>query len=412
VPRQVRDSNLENRTARARLKVAHKPYFRLIEHGLHLGYRRLPVGAGTWVVRRYVNGKYSVVNLRTPDGGVVLADDFAEADGRAIMTFAQAQNAARIKPGQRVGPYTVAAACDDYLDYLRSDGRSERAIADAKSKLSIVKSDIGNVKTAALTSERLMRCRNRLVERGSPSTEDERRAARATANRTWKTLAAALNHAFRNDKIDSDKPWRKVSAFKGVDTARVRHLTVKVARRLINACDPDFRNVVQAALQTGARYGELTRLTVADFNPDAGTVAIHRSKTSKPRHVILTDEGAALFQQLCEGRSRDEIILRHRDGRAWGDDHQIEPMQRACKHARIDPPIGIHGLRHTWASLAVMAGMPLMVVARNLGHRDTRMVERHYGHLTADFVNEAIRSHAPRFGIETSTNVRPLERSR
>src|SRR5208282_5590657 len=148
---------------------------------------------------------------------------------------------------------------------------------------------------------------------------------------------AALNHAFRNSKIDSDKPWRKVGAFKGVDTARVRHLTVEEARRLINACDPDFRNVVQAALQTGARYGELTRLTVADFSPDAGTVAIHQSKTGKPRHVILTDEGAALFQQLCAGRARDEIILRHRDGRAWADDHQIEPMQRACKRARIDP---------------------------------------------------------------------------
>jgi hypothetical protein len=58
-----------------------------------------------------------------------------------------------------------------------------------------------------------------------------------------------------------------------------------------------------------------------------------------------------------------------------------------------------------------MAGMPLMVVARNLGHRDTRMVERHYGHLTADFINEAIRSHAPRFGL-TQTNVKPLVEGR
>ena len=410
MPRQVRDSNLENRTARARLRVQHKPYFRLIEKGLTLGYRKLLSGPGTWVVRRYIGGKYNVTNLRSPDGAVVLADDYAEGDGRAIMTFAQAQTAARIKPGQRVGPYTVADACDDYLSYLKSDGRSERAIADARSKLGIVKSDIGEVKTAALTSKRLLQCRDRLVGRGSPATEDERRAAQATANRTWKTLAAALNHAFRNDKIDSDKPWRKVRAFKGVDTARVRHLTVDEARRLVNACDPDFRDVVQAALQTGARYGELTRLTVADFNPDAGTVAIHQSKTGKARHVIMTEEGSELFQRLCAGRGRGEHILQHRDGRPWSDDHQIEPMQRACKRAKIDPPIGIHGLRHTWASLAVMAGMPLMVVARNLGHRDTRMVEKHYGHLTANFVNEAIRANAPRFGTIEPSPVVPLRR--
>jgi len=39
-------------------------------------------------------------------------------------------------------------------------------------------------------------------------------------------------------------------------------------KRLINASEPDFRLLVQAALQTGARYSELARLTVSDFNPE------------------------------------------------------------------------------------------------------------------------------------------------
>jgi integrase len=37
--------------------------------------------------------------------------------------------------------------------------------------------------------------------------------------------------------------------------------------------------------------------------------------------------------------------------------------------------VSFHILRHSWASLAVMAGVPLLVVAKNLGHADTRMVE-------------------------------------
>jgi uncharacterized protein (DUF433 family) len=40
----------------------------------------------------------------------------------------------------------------------------------------------------------------------------------------------------------------------------------------------------------------------------------------------------------------------------------------------------------------VMDGVPLIVVARNLGHSDTRMVEKHYGHLTSSYIREAIRS--------------------
>jgi integrase len=60
-----------------------------------------------------------------------------------------------------------------------------------------------------------------------------------------------------------------------------------------------------------------------------------------------------------------------------------------------EPATGIHGLRHTWASLAVMNGTPLMIVARNLGHRDTRMCELHHAHLAPGNVREAIRAGAP-----------------
>jgi integrase len=93
-------------------------------------------------------------------------------------------------------------------------------------------------------------------------------------------------------------------------------------------------------------------------------------------------------------------------GREWQPSQQQSPMVTACKRARI-AGASFHTLRHTWASLAVMAGMPLMVVARNLGHVDTRMVEKHYGHLAPSFVADAIRAAAPRFG-KASSNVRAL----
>ena len=79
-------------------------------------------------------------------------------------------------------------------------------------------------------------------------------------------------------------------------------------------------------------------------------------------------------------------------------------MRTACARARITPAIGFHGLRHTWASLAANK-VPLMVVAKNLGHADIRMVEKHYGHLAPSFIMEAIRAGAPRFGAATSNLV-------
>ena len=89
-------------------------------------------------------------------------------------------------------------------------------------------------------------------------------------------------------------------------------------------------------------------------------------------------------------------------GDAWGISQQVKRMSQACKRAAIKPTIGFHGLRHTWASLAVMNGTPLLVVAKNLGHVDTRMVEKHYGHLAPSFIADAIRAGAPRFGLKAS----------
>ena len=52
MPRSVRDAKLDTREARLRLRVQGKPHWRLLEPGLHMGYRRLRNRPGTWTVRR------------------------------------------------------------------------------------------------------------------------------------------------------------------------------------------------------------------------------------------------------------------------------------------------------------------------------------------------------------------------
>jgi site-specific recombinase XerD len=119
-------------------------------------------------------------------------------------------------------------------------------------------------------------------------------------------------------------------------------------------------------------------------------------------------EGAAFFRQHCAGRAGMELMFRHADGRAWKASEQARPIRDVCERAKIEPAISFHILRHTWASHAVMTGVPLMVVAKNLGHADTRMVEKHYGHLAPSFITDAIRAGAPRYGLTPSQQVVPL----
>jgi integrase len=232
----------------------------------------------------------------------------------------------------------------------------------------------------------------------------------ATANRVLSILKAALNYGFREGHIGNDESWRKVKPFRAVDAAVVRFLTQAECVRLVNGCEGSFRNLVRAALLTGCRYGELGRLRMSDFNPDAGTLTIRDSKAGKPRHVVLTDEGRALFTEMSVGRTYSELVFTRDDGKPWRPSHQARPLEEASRRAKLEPPATFHTLRHTHGSTLAMKGVPMGVIAAQLGHGDTRMTEKHYAHFAPSYVADTIRAHFPNLGLGGGSTVVPLGR--
>jgi integrase len=434
--RSVKDSKLDSRNARDGLKPRARPYYTtLIPGELHIGYRirrRKGRGAqGRWTVRRYLGKDANGVG-RYQERDLGLADDHLDADGKTILDFKQAQKLAnewrRDSDGgqpQPGGPTTVASAIERYFTFVEQEGRPTRD-ARLRADLHILPS-LGSELVDTLTAERLRRWLADMAKlpprlrqkadatapRYKATTQDDenKRRRKSTSNRVLTILKAALNHAFDEGHAKSNNAWgRSLKPFKAVDAARTRFLSVAEAKRLVNSSEPDLRNLIVAGLHTGARFGELARLTVADFNADAGTLAIWQSKSGKPRQIYLNDEGGAFFKQLTAGRAGSEVMLRKADGTPWQKSEYSRPMAAAVARAKISPPISLHGLRHTAASLAIMNGTPLQVVARNLGHRDTRMVEAHYGHLTDSYLKDEIKKGAPTFGFAKGGKVVALEK--
>ena len=429
--RTVRDTNLEKPAARARLAPRGKPYWRVLESGLHLGYRRTKTGGGSWTVRRFLGeGKYA-------ERGLGLADDLQEADGATVLTFSDAQGKARAwwKIAQRTelglapvgGPYTLAKVLDAYFADRERRGSKGLAKDRAAARARILPA-LGEVELAKLTTKRIrdwhtgLATAPKLVRTGrivkkarksravDPKDADAVRARRATANRTLTVLKAALNHAFHDGRITGDEAWRKVKPFREADAPVVYFLSDDECRRVVNACDGAFRNLVRGAMVTGCRYGELTRMRARDFNSEAGTITVRESKSGKARHVALTNEGQSLFAELTAGRTgRDPIFVRD-DGKTWGPSHQQRPLDAASARAKIEPSATFHILRHTYASALAMRGVPMGVIAAQLGHSDTRMTEKHYAHLSPNYVAETVRAALPALGILDNTNVAPLKR--
>ncbi len=426
--RSVRNAKIDTRSARSRLAERREPYWTVISGGCALGYRRGAKG-GTWIAKfRDADGKRHLEALGA-------ADDARDADGLSVYSFAQAQERARAWFQRRAreaagdfvphdGPYTVADALADYrADYQRRGGKAIDRL-DWSAAAWIVP-ELGGVPLDRLTKMRIVAWHQKIAEtpprlrtkagaaakhREADASPEAVRQRRSTTNRVLTILKATLNHAHREGRCASDDAWRTVRGFREADAARLRYLSDDESRRLTNACPPDFRVLVTAALLTGCRYGELTAMIVDDFNTDAGTVRVRTSKSGKPRHVVLTQEGRDLFAGLAAGRPGSARMFLRGNGRPWGKSDQQRPLATACAVAKIDPTVNFHGLRHTYASRLSMRNVPLAVVAAQLGHSDTRMVEKHYGHLSPGYVSDTVRTAFGTLGLAEPSNVVPIAR--
>jgi len=426
--RTVRNPKIDTRSARARLPERREPYWTVISAGNALGYRRGAKG-GTWIAKfRDAEGNRHLEALGA-------ADDARDADGLSVFSFSQAQERARAwfqrKVREQAGdfvpldrPYTVADALVDYrADYQRRSGKAtDRLDASAAAWIG---PELGTVSLDRLTKGRIVGWHQKMAEtpprlRTKPSAVQRHREAdasaeavrrrRSTANRVLTILKAVLNHAHREGRCASDDAWRTVRGFREADAAKLRYLSDDEARRLTNACPADFRALVTAALLTGCRYGELAAMTVDDFNPDAGTVRVRTSKSGKPRHVVLTQEGRDFVVRLAVGKSGSARLFLRSNEKPWAKSEQQRPLAAACAAGRIEPVVNFHGLRHTYASRLAMRGVA--VIAAQLGHSDTRMVEKHYGHLSPSYVADTVRAAFGSLGLVEPTNVTPLGASR
>lgn len=457
--RVVRNAKLDTRSARAKLTAEAEPYWVPMSPGQSLGYfKPAKGGAGTWRARIYLSEskKFRKTALGT-------ADDFQEADGESVLSYAQAQAKAQAWFKKREhqalhgddslptdGPLTIAQAIDKYL--ARKEAEGGKSTKDSKQRADLwIKPHLGSIEVAKLTRAKVEAWRTTMAEserqirrkpkpeperprkmkiEAEPKTEeprkptpeeveDAKRKRKASANRVLAILKAALTCAREQGWVTcGGDAWELVKPYRGVEESRQDYMTPQEQQRFLNAIErPDFKRLVSGALATGCRYSELTRMRVKDFDPtNHGSVLVRLSKSGKPRRVILTQEGKAFFQALTAGRTGDELMferdITHRRKRglaeplAWlkSDQHQL--MKEACIAAGL-PVMGFHQLRHSYASALVAEGVPLALVAQLTGHADTRMLERHYAHLSPSDLSRALEKMAPKLDFGTG-NVEEL----
>lgn len=401
-----------------RLFLRESPYWHHLLVGRHLGVHRPDGRHCNWVARILTHDRRYVQKCLGPaldlGRGCLSFADAIEAAFAWFEDCAAKGKAAKQAPKGRtdalcfspLGPiYTVGHALHDYTAWsriARSNGGHYNMItlvnhhlAHGVTHLPLEDFTAQHLQSIALQIIRTpprhgFSKRQSSVEREDLSPDELRRRKR-TYNSVVGILKVAFSHAWDAGKIETDRPIRCLKRISVVHTPRLLFLNREECRTLLANCTPALRNLVLGGLYTGCRVGELANLRVEDVGHQVFGIRISAFKRSPARFVFLPDEGMAFFLRMIEGKAPKDYVFRSDKGKIWLRQHTAL-FRRAVRIANLPPDFVFHGLRHTYASDLIRQGVPIEVVARQLGHADIRTVADTYGHIAEQFREEQIRS--------------------
>ena len=204
--------------------------------------------------------------------------------------------------------------------------------------------------------------------------------APGSANRALAVLRQIMNHAIASGHIALN-PTRRTRM--NSRSRLTRFLSAEEIIRLLDALNQcvaerparaEQADIIRLLLFTGCRKSEIKNLQWSEVNGD--TLRLIDSKTG-PRTVYLSKNARAVIDQQQRGYGPFVFPSSVNPGRPYGDSLGLWPKarERAGLHG-----VRLHDVRHTYASQAVMKGVPLPVVARLLGHNRVQMTMR-YAHV-------------------------------
>jgi integrase len=182
------------------------------------------------------------------------------------------------------------------------------------------------------------------------------------------------------------------------------YLSREETRVLIKSAEPLFRDLLLVAVRTGLRVGELRELRASDIDLAGARIRVSRQRTQegkvtapkygKSRTVLVPSDALEQLRERVQDLGLGELVFAKpkgyktphrtkqaaRGGEPWSHKELYNAVQRAGEAAGIERSIGVHTLRHTFATHAVATGVPLSVVSRQLGHTDIRTTMRYAHH--------------------------------
>jgi integrase len=364
-----------------------------------------------------------VVDRPSPDGRR------RQVRRRGFATKRQAQDALALllADGQRglfVPPDRVTLGVfllEEWLPARRSSLRPSTGAAYEPAIRNYVVPRLGAVRLQAVDGSSLNRFYDQLLTEGR--TETRRGLGSGLAPKTVRNVHGVLTKAFRdgvrwgrlqrNPCDAADPPRGQVPEMKAWSADQLRQFTRSVA-------DHRWGGIWALMSTTGMRRGEVLGLRWGDIDLDAGTVTIRSTRirygttvaTSTPktargnRTIALGPATVAALRVWRRAQAADRLLI----GAGWQDANGLvvtvadgsapnpeaisNLFHKLARRAGL-PPIRLHDLRHSYATAALAAGVPVKVVSQRVGHADVGVTLKVYAHvMPGDDEEAALRADA------------------
>lgn len=356
---------------RRALRPRREPYWGPpLARGRYVGYRKIADAEGSWIARaREEDGhqRYKSLGIATP------ALDYDAACKEARRWFAD------LEAGVSDEAITVAQACREYVDDRRRE-KGEASARDAERRFArtVYDTELGRRPLSKVRTNHIRTWRDSLL------------LGKASANRTLIALKAALNLAVRRRRVSAiaAREWGDVKPFRAAGKRRDLFLDLRQRRALLAAAgERALRDLLEAAVLTGARAGELVNATRSQFDARTGSMTF-TGKTG-PRTVPLGPPALVLFKRLSRGKLPAARLLTRDDGKPWAHSDWDELVREAAASAKAPSGTCLYTLRYSFITQALTDGMATLDVARLVG-TSIGMIEKHYGHLVASAARERL----------------------
>ena len=328
-----------------------------------LGVRVRPTGGQSYVLLRQIGGRSKRVSLGPVPGRGI------EALRRECHALEAAPEVPEHNAPERAVPL--------FQDFVAGEWKAAHFDRYKPSTRRTAKSLLAGRLLPAFGSKALDRIAPAQIRRWF---ETFSRTAPGNANHGLKLLRQIMNFAEASGHIDAD-PTRSIR--KNRRPALTRFLSRGEIARLHEALDREARrgerfrqqvDIVRLLLLTGCRRSEIVGLRWSEVRDDRLVLA--DAKTG-PRTVPLNTQARAILDRQPRGGSPCVFPSPLDLARPRGVNLPL--WYRVRRDAGIED-VRLHDLRHTFASHAVLAGVPLPVVSRMLGHSSPQMTLR-YAHL-------------------------------